>query len=58
VTIGRQQFAGRAIEIEGGEEDPLARRLLATKYQGWVEGSELSDWAEGSLPVAIDLFEG
>jgi len=57
VTIGSRRIAGRASEIEGTTDDALARRLLAAKYQGWVEGGELSGWAEGSLPVAIDLFE-
>jgi deazaflavin-dependent oxidoreductase (nitroreductase family) len=55
VTIGPRRLAGTASEIEGGAGDALARRLLAAKYQGWIEGSELSAWAEGSLPVAIDL---
>jgi hypothetical protein len=36
-------------------DDGLARRLLATKYQGWQEGRALSAWACESLPVAIDL---
>lgn len=57
VTIGSRRIAGQAFEIEGGGDDALARRLLAAKYQGWVEGSELSAWADGSLPVAIDLLE-
>jgi deazaflavin-dependent oxidoreductase (nitroreductase family) len=55
VRIGDQWFAGVATEIEGGPDDPLARRLLAAKYQGWSEGRPLSGWARGSLPVAIDL---
>jgi deazaflavin-dependent oxidoreductase (nitroreductase family) len=55
VTIARRRFAGRGSDIEGGEDDARARRLVAAKYQGWVEGSELSDWAAGSLPVAVDL---
>lgn len=55
VRIRDQWFAGVATEIEGGPDDPLARRLLAAKYQGWSEGRPLSGWARGSLPFAIDL---
>jgi len=57
VTIGSRRFAGRALEIDGGVDDALARRLLAAKYQGWVPGADLSGWAEGSLAVAIDLLD-
>jgi deazaflavin-dependent oxidoreductase (nitroreductase family) len=55
VRLGDGWYVGRAAEIEGGPDDPLARRLLAAKYQGWVEGRALSSWARESLPVAIDL---
>jgi deazaflavin-dependent oxidoreductase (nitroreductase family) len=57
VTIGRRRLAGRAFEVEDAVDDRLARRLLAAKYQGWVPGAELSDWARESLPIAIDLSE-
>lgn len=36
-------------------EDRTARRLLASKYQGWQEGAELSGWARTALPVSLDL---
>jgi deazaflavin-dependent oxidoreductase (nitroreductase family) len=55
VRIAGRWFAGRASELEGGPDEPLARRSLAAKYQGWAEGASLSDWARDSLPVAIDL---
>ena len=55
VGIGDRWYDGVAGEIETGPDDGLARRLLAAKYQGWVDGAPLSGWAEGSLPVAIDL---
>ena len=55
VAIGDRWFDGVAVEIEGGPDDRLARRLLAAKYQGWAEGRALSGWARSSLPVAIDL---
>jgi deazaflavin-dependent oxidoreductase (nitroreductase family) len=59
VTIGQRRFAGRASAIEAADKDAdaVARRLLAAKYQGWVPGAQLSDWAQGSLPVAVDLLD-
>jgi deazaflavin-dependent oxidoreductase (nitroreductase family) len=55
VRIADRWFAGEASEVEGGADDALARRLLATKYEGWADGRTLSGWARQSLPVAIDL---
>jgi deazaflavin-dependent oxidoreductase (nitroreductase family) len=55
VRFGDRWFEGHATQIDDGPDDALARRLLAAKYQGWVEGRPLSAWARGSLPVAIDL---
>jgi deazaflavin-dependent oxidoreductase (nitroreductase family) len=55
VRIGRQWYAGSGRAIEGTVDEPLARRLLAAKYQGWREGRPLSDWATGSLPVAVEV---
>ncbi|MCA1569581.1 MAG: nitroreductase family deazaflavin-dependent oxidoreductase [Chloroflexi bacterium] len=55
VRIGGQTVQGTARVIEGHARDPLARRLLATKYQGWTEGDPLSSWAEGSLPVEVSI---
>ena len=50
-TVGRAP--GLARVVGAGPEDDRARRLLAAKYQGWREGTELSDWARTALPVAI-----
>ena len=55
VRLGDRWFDGAGAEIEGGPDDGLARRLLAAKYQGWIDGASLSSWARESLPVAIDL---
>ena len=55
VRIGDRWFDVEATDIEGGPEDGLARRLLAAKYQGWVEGASLSAWARDSLPVAVEV---
>jgi len=55
VRIGGRTLAGRARAIEGEEREPLARHLLAAKYQGWSEGRPLSRWAAVSLPVEVVL---
>jgi deazaflavin-dependent oxidoreductase (nitroreductase family) len=55
VRIGGRTFGGRARVTEGEGREPLARRLLAAKYQGWSEGLPLSRWAAGSLPVEVVL---
>ena len=55
VRFGGRTLNGRARVIEGEEREPLARRLLAAKYQGWSEARPLSRWAAGSLPVEIEL---
>jgi deazaflavin-dependent oxidoreductase (nitroreductase family) len=55
VRLGDRWLQGAAAEIEGGPDDGLARRLLAAKYQGWIDGASLSSWARDSLPVAIEL---
>ncbi|MGZ8512081.1 MAG: nitroreductase/quinone reductase family protein [Candidatus Limnocylindria bacterium] len=58
VRLGGRTLDGHAREIEGDPAEPLARRLLAAKYQGWREGDRLSAWAAGSLPVEIEFGSG
>jgi deazaflavin-dependent oxidoreductase (nitroreductase family) len=55
VRLGRKTYPGHARLIEAEDEDALARRLLAAKYQEWAPGKRLSSWARNSLAVAIDL---
>lgn len=57
VRIGGRTIPARAAAIEGSSRDLEARRRLATKYQGWTDGSPLSAWASGSLPVEVVLLE-
>jgi deazaflavin-dependent oxidoreductase (nitroreductase family) len=57
VRIGDREWEGNARLVEGGDEEALARRLLASKYQGWREGRPMTGWATTALPVAIDLLE-
>jgi deazaflavin-dependent oxidoreductase (nitroreductase family) len=57
VRIGGREAAGhdaRARVVEGSNEDAVARRLLATKYQGWDGTSAMSSWARTALCVAIE----
>lgn len=53
VRIGGRSLDGQARVIEGEAGDPIARRMLAAKYQGWTAGRPLSGWAAGSLPVEV-----
>jgi deazaflavin-dependent oxidoreductase (nitroreductase family) len=55
VRIDGSTYRGDAMPIDGHEEEPDARQLLAAKYQDWSPGQPLSDWATRSFPVAIDL---
>ncbi len=57
VRVGRVTYDGTAETIEGSEEDPVARRMLAAKYQEWRDGRQMSRWAQESLPVAVRLSE-
>ncbi len=55
VRIAGHTFTGQARIVSDPQEDALARRLLATKYQDWREGRPLSAWARTALPVAIEV---
>jgi len=57
IAFGRPNdrvIPGRARVVTDPDEDGLARRLLASKYQGWTESREMSTWARTALPVAIE----
>lgn len=56
IRVGSEEWDATAREVTDPPEDALARRLLAAKYQGWLEGEPLSGWAATALPVAIDLL--
>ena len=55
VRIGEKHFMGQTRFAINAEEEAQARRVLATKYQGWREGRKLSEWARTAFPVAIEL---
>jgi len=46
--------AARARLVEQGGEDAEARRLLASKYQGWDDSKQMSSWARTSLCIAVE----
>lgn len=56
VELGGRTFTAQTRIVTDAQEDALARRLLAGKYQGWREGQAYSEWAQTALPVAIDLM--
>lgn len=55
VRVGDRTWEATARPVTDQDEDALARRLLAAKYQGWREGRPMSRWAATALPVALDL---
>ena len=55
LRIRDQEFEATARVVTDEEEDALARRLLAAKYQNWHEGQEMTDWARTALPVALEI---
>ena len=60
VRLGRRdapELPARARVVEAGsDEDALARRLVAGKYQP-TYGGDLSGWRRSALPVAVDLSD-
>jgi deazaflavin-dependent oxidoreductase (nitroreductase family) len=55
VEIGPRVWQAVARIVTERAEDRAARELLASKYQGWREGSRLSGWARTALPIAVEL---
>jgi deazaflavin-dependent oxidoreductase (nitroreductase family) len=57
IRIADQHFKATARFVGDAEEEALARRLLAAKYEGWEEGQTMTEWALSALPVAIEVVE-
>jgi deazaflavin-dependent oxidoreductase (nitroreductase family) len=55
IQVRGSSYSARGRIVEEPEEEALARRLLAAKYQGWRDGQPMSQWAATALPVALDL---
>ena len=54
VRVGDREWEARARVVADPGEELRARRLLASKYQGWKQGRPMSRWATTALPVAIE----
>jgi hypothetical protein len=48
-------FRARARVASSGDEDTLARQLIAAKYEGWHEGAALPSWTQIATPVVIEV---
>ena len=55
VQVGTRSVSAKARIVRGSREDRRAREILDEKYMGWKSGKNLSSWARGSTPVAVDL---
>ncbi len=56
LRLGNGTYVGSARAVEPGtDEDGVARRVLAAKYQGWTEGAPLSRWARHSFALVVEL---
>jgi deazaflavin-dependent oxidoreductase (nitroreductase family) len=54
VEIGGEVRRGRARLLDAGDEDARARSMVFDKYSS-RSGSDLTEWRQRALPVAIDL---
>ncbi len=57
LRLGDRDLITRAYVVEEPEEDALARRLLVEKYAPKYP-SDLTEWRETALPVAIEWLDG
>ena len=55
LRIGAETVSAQARIVSHPAEDARARELLATKYQRWEPGRQMSQWAQTAVPVAVDL---
>jgi deazaflavin-dependent oxidoreductase (nitroreductase family) len=57
LRLGERDMICRARVVRDPEEEELARRLLAEKYEPRY-GGDLEEWHRTALPIAIDLPSG
>ena len=55
VRIAKKNFDATARLVTDEQEEMMARKMLATKYQQWRVGQKFSHWARTALVVGIDL---
>lgn len=56
VRIASRSFSGTARPVKDGQEQMLARNMLADKYNERETDGSLSEWAQTALVVGIDLL--
>jgi deazaflavin-dependent oxidoreductase (nitroreductase family) len=54
LRLGDRDMITKARVVADPQEEALARRLLLEKYTS-RSGDDLSEWAAGSLPIAVDV---
>lgn len=55
IRLAKKHFNATARLITDEQEEMMARKMLATKYQQWRIGQKFSQWARTALVVGIDL---
>jgi len=55
VRIAKKNLIGTARLVTDRQEEMVARKMLASKYQQWRVGRTFSHWAQTALVVGIDL---
>lgn len=55
IRLAKKKFNGTARLVTDEQEEMLARKMLASKYQQWRVGQKFSQWARTALVVGIDL---
>ena len=55
IRIAKKKYKGTARLVTDEQEEMMARKMLATKYEQWRVGRSFSHWARTALVVGIDL---
>ena len=55
VRVAKKNFHATARLVTDEQEEIMARKMLAGKYQQWRVGQKFSQWARTALVVGIDL---
>ncbi len=55
IRLAKQRFTATARLVTDEQEEMMARKMLASKYQQWRVGQKFSHWARTALVVGIDL---
>ena len=55
VRVAKKHFHAKARLVTDEQEELMARKMLAGKYQQWRIGQKFSQWARTALVMGIDL---